>query len=336
MPTIAEVLKQSKFSDEKIASLDADILSALNGYVTNVEQTAQQSAAKAEADRKAAEQSVAAAKAAQEASELADRSWRDFRDNVYNPNITAWETERNTLAKQAADAAAEASFYKTQREAYLKSLNIDPANAPAFTPAAVDPNAQPNNPNGTRDAQGRFVPGPTGSPVFDPNAAIGRVGDGINMIQNIMWKYQKLYDGQPLPMSPSELIAKAGQFKLDPMEFAARTFKFAEKEEEQRQSAARAHDESVAKMEREKADAEWKTKLEDREKEFAAKERLHAERAANNPEQRIVVSSKIPELQRRVETKELPDPLLMNENQRRANTAKMIRDQIAANKEVAA
>ena len=72
-----------------------------------------------------------------------------------------------------------------------------------------------------------------------------------------------------------------------------------------------------------------------REAEFAAKEKLHAERGGNNPDVRIAVSSKIPELQRRVETKDLPDPLMMNENQRRAQTAKMIRETIAA-KEVAA
>ena len=323
MPSIAEVLKQSGFTDEQIAAMDAKAVTALGSAWSTTEQTAATAAAKAEADRKAAEDAVAAAKAAQEATELQKRSVDEFWQNTYNPSVAAWETEKAKLAKEAADAAAEAAYYKAQREGYLKTLNIDPANAPEFKKPNVDPNADP----GQRDAQGRFINNP--NPPFDVNTVISRVGDGMNMIQNIMWKYQTLYGGQPLPMSPAELIAKSDQLKLNPMEYASRTFRFAEKEEEQRQAAAKAHDDSVAKMERDKADAEWKAKLEDREKEFAAKEKLMAERGGNNPDQRVVVSSKIPELQRKVDLKEMPDPLMMNENQRRANTAKMIRDSIA-------
>jgi hypothetical protein len=162
------------------------------------------------------------------------------------------------------------------------------------------------------------------------------VGDGMNKIQNILWKYQQLYNGQPLPIAPTELIAKADQLKLDPMEYASRTFRFAEKEEEQRQAAAKAHDDQVAATAAAAKESEWKAKMDAREAEFTAKEKLQAERHANNPDQRVVVSSKIPELQRQVVSKEIPDPLMLNENQRRAQTTKMIRDTIAANKEVAA
>jgi len=139
-----------------------------------------------------------------------------------------------------------------------------------------------------------------------------------------------------MPISPTEFIAKADQLKLNPMEYAARTFRFAEKEEEQRVAAAKAHDDAIRAARDAEKDAEWKAKLDEREKEFAAKEKLLAERSANNPDQRVVISSKIPDLQRKVESKEIADPLMMNENQRRANTAKMIRDSIAAGKEQAA
>jgi hypothetical protein len=37
----------------------------------------------------------------------------------------------------------------------------------------------------------------------------------------------------------------------------------------------------------------------------------------------------MPELQRQVVAKDIPDPLMMNESQRRVQTAKMIRDTIA-------
>jgi hypothetical protein len=336
IPSLAEVLKQSGWSQEQIDALDAKAAAGFNTILTTASQaemTAAETLAKSQAEKAAAEKAVADAKAAQDAAELNNRSVKEFWEGTYNPGIAAWDKERQELAKKAADAAAEVAFYKTQRES-LKAAGIIPADAPVFTPPAPDPNA--NNGNGTRDAQGRFVPGPTGSPVFDTNAVVSRVGDGMNKIQNIMWKYQTLYSGQPLPMSPSELIAKADQLKLDPMEYASRTFRFAEKEEEQRQAAAKAHDDQVAATAAAAKESEWKAKLDEREKEFAAKEKLQAERHANNPDQRVVVSSKIPELQRQVVSKEIPDPLMMNENQRRANTAKMIRDQIEASKQAAA
>ena len=338
MITLSEVLKQSGLSQEQIDALDAKVMKSLGGVLTTAEQAqqeaaqkqqaAQEAAAKAEADRKAAEAAQEAARAAKEAAEFQKRSVDEFWQNTYNPGVAAWEAEKAALAKKAADAAAEAAFYKQQRES-LKDLGIVPADAPVFTPAN---DTSVSNGNG----QGKFVAGSTGSPVFDTNTVINKVGDGMNMIQNIMWKYQTLYGGQPMPIAPSELIQKADQLKLDPMEFAARTFRFAEKEEEQRQAAARAHDEQVAKAEREKADAEWKAKIDQREAEFAAKEKLRAEQSANNPDVRVPVSSRMPELIRQVKTNEMPDPLMMNENQRRAQTTKMIREAISQKDQVVA
>ncbi len=335
MPTLADVLRQSGLSQEQIDALDAKVMSSLGGVLTTAEKaqqeaiakekTAQEAAVKAEADRKAAEARVEEARKAQEAAELQKRSVDEFWQNTYNPGVAAWETERQTLAKKAADAAAEAAFYKQQRES-LKELGLIPQDAPTFTPVAATEPVKNN---------GGYVPGKDGSPVFDASTVISRVGDGMNAIQNIMWKYQTLY-GAPLPIPPSELISQADALRLNPMEYATRTFKFAEKEEEQRQAVARAHDEAIAKKEREAADAEWKQKLEEREKEFAAKEKLRAEQGGNNPDVRVAVSSKIPELQRKVEAKEMPDPLLMNENQRRAQTAKMIRDTITQKDSAAA
>ena len=333
MPTIADVLKQSGLSQEQIDALDAKVLKSLGGVLTSAEQAqqeaaqrvqaAQEAAAKAEADRKAAETAQAAARTAQEAAELQKRSVDEFWQNTYNPGVKAWEDERAKLAKAAADAQAEAAFYKTQRENYLKNLGIEPTDAPVFTPSATDTN---NNGNG--NVQGKFVPSGTGSPVFDANTVISKVGDGMNTIQNIMWKHQSLY-GAPLPIAPSELISKADALKLSPMEYAARTFRFAEKEEEMRIAAAKAHDDEIRAAGAAEKEAEWKKKLEEREAEFAAKEKLRAEQSANNPDVRVATSSRMPDLIRQVKSNEMPDPLMMNENQRRAQTAKMIRDAIS-------
>ena len=58
VPTVAEVLKQSGWSQEKIDALDAQALSGITTYVSSVYQTAEQKekaaqdlAVKAEADR---------------------------------------------------------------------------------------------------------------------------------------------------------------------------------------------------------------------------------------------------------------------------------------------
>jgi hypothetical protein len=113
------------------------------------------------------------------------------------------------------------------------------------------------------------------------------------------------------------------------MEYAARTFRFAEKEEEQRQAVAKAHDDEIRLAASTEKESEWKQKFDAREAEFAAKEKTRAEQHANNPDVRVAISSKMPELQRQVVAKDIPDPLMMNESQRRVQTAKMIRDTIA-------
>lgn len=328
MPTVAEVLRQSGLSQEQIDALDAKVLTSFNGVLTSAERlqqeavakerSAAEAAAKAEADRKAAEAAQASARAAQDAAELQKRSVDEFWQNTYNPGVAQWEADRAALAKKAADAAAEVAFYKQQRES-LKELGLVPADAPTFTPSQADPTQS------GRGADGKFVPGGNGSPVFDANTVISKVGDGMNTITNIMWKHQSLY-GAPLPIAPSDLIAKADALKLSPMEYAARTFRFAEKEEEMRQAEAKRHDDEIRAQAAAEKESEWKLKLEEREKEFAAKEKLRAEQGGNNPDVRVAVSSRIPELQRKVEAKEVPDPLMMNDTQRRVQTARMIKD----------
>jgi hypothetical protein len=336
MPTVAEVLKQSGLSQEAIDALDAKVISSLNGVLTSAdkaqadalakEKAATDAAIKADADRKAAEASAKAAQEARDAAELNKRSVDDFWANTYNPGVADWEKQKAEMAKIAADAKAEAAYYKAQRETILGPLGIKLEDAPEFKPAAVDP----------AKAAGGYVPGKDGSPVFDMNALVARASDGFNTIANIQWKYQSLYDGAPLPISPTDLITKADQLKLSPMDYATRAFRFTEKEEEKRAAAAKAHDDGIVKQEREKADAEWKAKLEAREAEYAQKEKIRAEQGANNPDVRVATSSRIPELQRAVVAKEAADPLLLNENQRRANTQKMIRDMITQKDSAAA
>jgi hypothetical protein len=319
VPTLGEVLKKSGWTQEQIDALDAKAVSGLTTVLTTASQAeeiatqkekeAVAAAAKAEIDRKAAEDSAAAARAAQEAAELSKRSVDEFWHNTYNPGIAQWEKDRIELTKKANDAAAEAAFYKTQREGYLKDLKIDPANAPAF----VAPTPNPADPQPTKTP---------GTPQFvDPNVVVSRVGDGMNEILNIQWKYQSLYGGAPIPVSPSELISQATALKLSPMEYASRTFKFAEKEEERRVAAAKAHDDQVAAAATAAKDEAHKIELQKLQDDFNAKEKLRAEQAGSNGDVRLPPgSSKFADLRRATSAGERPDPTKMTQAQRRELT----------------
>jgi hypothetical protein len=312
MITLAEVLLKSGWTQEQIDALDAKARTGLTDYVTGIEQTAAQKekaaselAVKAEADRKAQEAAVVAAKAAQEAAELQNRSVKDFWDNTYNPGIAAAEAEKTRLAKEAADAKAEAAFYKAQRESYLGTLNIKPEDAPVFTPPAatipaVDPNKTP------------------GTPTFTINQVRDELGNSLGTVANIQWEYRNLY-GREMPISPTELLrqSEANKFK-DPATYANSIFKFSEKREEIRQAEAKAHDDAIAAAAVAAKDESHKLELKKITDEFSAKERLRAEQAGSNPDTKLPPgSSKFSDLRRAQQAGERKDPTKMTPQERR-------------------
>jgi hypothetical protein len=314
--TLREVLLQSGLTEEQIDTIDAKALAAGDSYYTTVEtaaaekeRLASEAAVKAGADRKAAEAQAVAAKAAQDAAELSNRSVKDFWDNTYNPGVAAWEAERVKLAKAASDAAAEAAFYKAQREGYLGTLGIKPEDAPVFTPAApVNPAVDPNKTPGT--------------PTFTINDVRDQLGTSLGTVANIQWEYQTLY-GKPMPISPTELLrqSEANKFK-DPATYANTLFKFAEKREEMRQAEAKAHDEGIAAAARADEKAKHDADVKRLQDEFAAKERLRAEQHSNNPDVRQAPgSAKFSDLQRATKAGERPDPTKMSQAERRALTS---------------
>jgi hypothetical protein len=315
MITLAEVLLKSGWTQEQIDALDAKARTGLTDYVTGIEQTAAQKekaaselAVKAEADRKAQEAAVVAAKTALEAAELQNRSVKDFWDNTYNPGIAAAEAEKTRLAKEAADAKAEAAFYKAQRESYLGTLNIKPEDAPVFTPPAatipaVDPNKTP------------------GTPTFTINQVRYELGNSLGTVANIQWEYRNLY-GREMPISPTELLrqSEANKFK-DPATYANSIFKFAEKREEIRQAEAKAHDDAIAAAAVAAKDESHKLELKKITDEFSAKERLRAEQAGSNPDTKLPPgSSKFSDLRRAQQAGERKDPTKMTPQERRQTT----------------
>jgi hypothetical protein len=309
--TLREVWLESGLTPDQIDNLDAKIIASGNTYIATVEKAAadkekaaQDLAVKAEADRKAQEAAVVAAKAAQDAAELQNRSVKDFWDNTYNPGIAAAEAEKTRLAKEAADAKAEAAFYKAQRESYLGTLNIKPEDAPVFTPpvAVVPPAAKT-----------------PGTPTFTIDEVRNELGTSLGTVANIQWEYRNLYGGKEMPISPTELLrqAEANKFK-DPATYANQIFKFAEKREEMRQAAAKAHDDSIAAAAVAEREAKYKEETDKLKAEFAAKERLRAEQAGSNPDVKLPPgSSKFSDLQRATKAGERPDPLKMTQAERR-------------------
>ena len=161
VPTLAEVLKQSGWTQAQIDALDAQAQTGLTNFVTGIYQTAEQKEQAAAESAKKAEEERVAAKAAQDAAELAQRANKEFYDTTIMPSLTGWEDKEKALQTEIANANARAAFYEAQNKG-AKDGGFIAADAPGFVaPVAGTPG---------RDGQGKFVaggPGGTpGSPTF--------------------------------------------------------------------------------------------------------------------------------------------------------------------------
>lgn len=313
--TVHEILKSTGFTDEQIAALDARAITAFTGVLSTAEQAqvaAATASAKAESERQAAQ-------AALEANELVKRSNTEFYETKIIPGITGWEEERNRLLAEKTNNDALVAFYKAQNEG-ARTAGFVPADAPVFTPPA---------PVLPRAGNGQFVaPGATpGNPTFTMEDVRNGLGSTMGTLADIQWKHEQLY-GKPMPVSPTELVRQAEARKLDPATYAATTFNFQAREQElaaqktkAEQDALRA--EIVAAKDKEYADKEAALRA-----EFAVKERSFAERSGNNGDVRPAVAAKMTEIRRAVENKERPDPLKMNDRERRTATRNAIHSEI--------
>lgn len=332
--TVAEVLAQSGFSKEQIEAIDKKQLQAFETILT--ESTSAQ--AKAEAERKAAADAAAraeeerkAAAAALDKVQLEGRSNVDFYETKIVPGLTGWQSEKNDLASKLANAEALAAFYKTQNEK-AREGGFVAADAPVFTPPAPQAGTPPPAP--VRDASGRYVAGPNGSPVFegsfDPNAFKREAADALVEIENLRWKYSQLYNGAPLPIAPSELIRQAETQKLPVTQYAAKIFNFQQKEQEAAAAAQKAHDDKIAQDAVAARQAEHEAELKKIRDEYAAKERARIEGSGNNPDLRTPPgASKFAEVRKAVAEGTRPDPLKMTDAERRTATRRTIHSEIA-------
>jgi hypothetical protein len=269
MATVEEILRQAGYTNEQVRSLDPRTITAFSGVLT-------------------------AAQEAREAAELAQRSNVEFYENKIQPSLVEWDAEKTRIDNDRANERAELAYYKAQNEAARQSGFIA-ADAPGFQP---------------RDNQGRYVagvPGATpGSPTFDMNTLYERAGDAVGILTDIQWEHQRLF-GQPMPISPTELVKRADQVRLDPRTYASREFKFDERRQQMQAEESKKHDDEI----RRERDKYW------------------AERTGSNPDIRAGVDSKYADMRRAQQAGRMPDPLLMGESERRQATRQAIRQDMA-------
>jgi hypothetical protein len=331
MPTVQEILKQTGLSDEQIAALDAKAITAFTGVLTTAEQerkAAAEAAAKAAEERQAAAESVTkaeqerkAAAEALEAQEVRKRSNDEFYAESIVPALNSWGNEK-------AQKDAELAFYRTQLEG-AKAIGFIPAEAPGFHPAeGGGTSAAPQ-----RDAQGRYVagaPGGTpGSPTFTMEAIDQRLGNGISNIGWAMQEYQRLSGGQFLPDSFDRLAEEADSSRLPFRDYVARKYDFAGKQAELQRKAAEEHDAKI----RQEASAPFEAKLKEaeaaRQRAIEETDRKWAEKIGSNPDVHIAQPSRFADVARAVKANERPDPLNLNEQQRKLATKQAIHGEIA-------
>lgn len=333
MPTIQEALKQSGFSEDAIAALDAKALAAFGGILTTAEQkeiVAKEAATKAEQDRQVAEQSRIAAQKAKEDMELQGRSNVEFYETKVVPGLMGYEDEKKALETARINAESAVSFYKTQIEG-AKAAGFIPTDAPAFT--------SPSTPQPVRDGSGRFVanaPGATpGSPTFTMDQVDQRLGTGISNIGWAIQEYQRL-TGQFLPDSFDKLTEEASQNKLPFRDYVSRKYDFSGKQQAISQRLAQEHDDKIRTEIAAAKEKESEDKIAVLRAEHQAELRKRAELASSNPDLRPAGPAKIADVRAAVKNGEFKDPLKMTDSERRNVTRQMIHKDIDERDTVAA
>jgi hypothetical protein len=153
MATVEEVLLQSGFAPEEIASLDHRARAGLG-------------------------QVLSAAEQARQAAEVAQRSNRDFYDQTIAPALNGWEEERIRIENERARLAAEAAYYREQNQKAREGGFIA-TDAPSF---------QPRDGKGQYVATSSGSPVFT-----DMNDFAQRAGQAIATLSDLQWKHQSLF-----------------------------------------------------------------------------------------------------------------------------------------------
>ena len=237
------------------------------------------------------------------AAEQAKQAYSDMYEHQIAPALVSFDERSAAQENEKARMAAELAFYRTQNE-QGRAAGFIPSDAPTYP---------------GRDQQGRYVANAPGStpgspqyvgaaPQFDVNQIYQRAGDAVSVIADIQYEHQRLYN-QPMPITPSELIKQADAHRMDPKTYASRTFNWDQKKQELATAQQKLHDDQIRADER----------------------RIVSERLGSNPDIRQPVPSRFSDIRRAQDAKLIPDPLSLNETERRQATRTMIREDISKN-----
>jgi hypothetical protein len=138
-----------------------------------------------------------------------------------------------------------------------------------------------------------------------------RLGTGIS---NAFWaqgEYQRLTGGQFMPDPVEKLAQEADAQRLPFRDFVSRKYDFQGKQAALQQKSQEEHDAKIRQLVQAERDRHW------------------AEKIGSNPDIRIAQPSRFADVAKAVRAGERPDPLTLNDQQRRVATSQAIRADIA-------
>ena len=239
-------------------------------------------------------QVLSTAEQAAERAALERRSNAQFYDESIAPALNSW-------AQEKANMDAQLAYYKTQMEsAQASGLEFAP-------------------PPQARNAGGQYVAaaqgGTPGSPTLVMDQIDQRLGNGLSNIGWAMQEYQKLSGGQFLPDSFDKLAQEATEQRLPFRDYVSKKYDFAGKQAELQRKTQEEHDNKIRAEVQTATDRKW------------------AEKIGSNPDVHVAQPSRFADVARAVKANERPDPLNLNEQQRRQATSQAIRQEVVEHKQ---
>jgi hypothetical protein len=228
--TVADVLKETGWTDDEIKALDQTKMEGLTRVVSSANES-------------------------QEKAEFALRAQREEYDQRIAPALANW-ADQDTV-KSTRLAAAEEFIRKVKDSGYLPKEILDVI--PTITPGS------PSAASGTRGPDGKFVPGANASPgspgfVDVKKELATELGSAFSFAADTQWNYRRLH-GKEMPDSPTALIREAAANRMSPSEWAAKKYEFAARETAIKAEEQKKHDDAIRQEVTAAKDKEWAEKI---------------------------------------------------------------------------
>jgi hypothetical protein len=227
--TVAEILKETGWSEDDIKALDQTKMEGLTRVVS-------------------------AANESQEKAELALRAQREEYDQRIAPALANWADKDTVLSTKLA--AAEQFINKVKDSGYLPKEILDVI--PTITSGSPSPRPA-QGPDGKFVAGANVTPGSPGFVDVKKELA-NELGTAFSFAADTSWKYRSLF-GKEMPDSPTALIREASQNRMSPADWAEKKYGFKTKEQEISAAAEKAKIDAAVKEAVTAKDREWAEKV---------------------------------------------------------------------------